>query len=694
MQANQQTTSSAPALSTDDAKKIVAWVKQQYGNIKSQRTVIERQWYYNMAFYFGRQYVAFRSTGNSVVGPGSGLYTPYAPPWRSRPVINRVRPIIRKEMTKLLSQKPTAFIVPASSEDEDVFAAQAGEQIWETIYHEKKVRQELRKAVWWNSICGSGFLKCYWDDTKLDESNQVMGDVCIDNITPFHLMIPDFREEEIEKQPFVIQAQLKNIEAVQIAYPDLNVGGSKSSPNEIIDSTWMNLAGVGTKDGETDLVLMLEAWIKPNQLKMFPDGAMVTIVGEQIAQVNMGWPYEHAMYPFAKIDHVPSGKLYGDSVISDLISLQKEFNRRRGQIQEAANRMAKPQWVAEKGSVDATKMTSEPGQVILYSPGFNEPHPVPPVNLPPYLFEELDLIKADMNDISAQHEISKGQVPPNVEAATAISFLQEQDDSMLASAYESVEEAMEKVAKLVLNYVKQYWDFERTVRVTGIDGSFDVMAFKGSQVGDNTDIRIEAGSSLPTSRAGRQAFLMDLLKLGAPNLDPNMLLELMQIGGVEKLYEHVKVDVRQAQRENIRMAAATPEIMQQFMEGQQQDAALHPEKYMDPETGATRGMSSPEGEPRPPLIVPVNNFDNHQTHIRVHNDYRKGQQFENTSDDVKQLFDLHVMMHTEQLGIFNMATATVGFKPNEEIPSDQAGGGAPAPMPPGPEPGPEGEMPQ
>lgn len=672
------------AISNKDSERIIGWTNEQYSKIKHSRAAIERQWYYNMAFYFGRQYVVYKAAGNTAVGIGSGLYTPPAPPWRARPVINRIRPIVRKEITKLLAQKPIAYIIPASSDDQDLFAAQAGEQIWESMYHEKRVRSTLRKVAWWNSICGSGFIKCVWDDEAVDEFNQAQGDISIISITPFHLMAPDFREEDIENQPYIIHAQLKHIESLQMMYPDGDFAVDAKSANEIIDSTWLNLVGSsGAKD--QSYVLVLEAWIKPQQFKMFPEGAMVTVAADNLVQYQPGWPYEHKCYPFAKVDHIPSGKFYGDSVVTDLISIQKEYNRRRGQIQESANRMAKPQWTAERGSVDATKMTSEPGQVLLYAPGSNSPVPVQPVNLPPYLFNEIELMKQDMNDISAQHEISRGQVPPNVEAATAISFLQEQDDTMLSHTYESFEEGIEKIAKLALSYVQQYWDYERTVKVTGIDGSFDVIAFKGSYLNGNTDIRVEAGSSLPMSRAARQALLLDLFKLGA--LETDDFLEKLEMGGVQKLFDNVRVDIRQAQRENLKMAAVTPDIMQQFMQAQQMQLQSDPTRFMDPETGEPRGMTSPQGEARPPLIVPVNNWDNHSLHITTHNKYRKGQQFENADQVVKDLFNLHVMMHMEQLAMRNMATLTTGFDPEKLI----TAGGQPA-LPPGPVPIPEGEI--
>src|SRR5690606_5934420 len=141
------------------------------------------------------------------------------------------------------------------------------------------------------------------------------------------------------------------------------------------------------------------------------------------------------------------------------------------------------------------------------------------------------------------------------------------------------------------------WDLPRTVKLAGDDEYFDTMMFKGSELRNNTDIIVEAGSALPISKAAKQAFIMDLMKMGF--IDPATGLEVMEMGGVAKIYEAVQVDVRQAQRENLRMSKIDDESYQMA-------------KMVNPDTA----------------IIPVNSYDNHQLHIETHNKYRKSQAFE------------------------------------------------------------------
>lgn len=610
---------------------------------QSARNGVERQWYLNYAFFSGNQNVQFRqSSGN---GPFD-LYIPSAPYYIVRLVINQVRKIIRKEISRLTAQKPNAFVVPASSEDADVFAAQAGEQIWDSLWRRLHLNKTLREAVFWQAVTGNAFIKSYWDAEKLDRESEKYGDISIDYISPFYIFVPDLMLTDIEQQPYVIHAQVRTKSWVKQTY------GFDATANASVESVNDNLkSAMGVmQDNKTSTTTVLEVWVKPGYLPELPKGGMFTIAANKIVQGFATWPYDHGEYPFAKLGATLSGKFYNTSIIEDLIPLQRELNRSRSQLIESKNKMSKPQLLSQKGAVDPKRITTEPGLVIEYNLGFDPPQPLPLQGLPSYVTEEISRLYDDMADISGQHEVSNGSTPPGVTAATAISFLQEQDEGLIATNYSSIEEALEKVAAQCLVYVKMYWDEARTVKVVGLEGTFDVQTFKNSSLRGNCDIRIESGSALPTSRAAKQAFVMDLMKMGF--IEPEEGLEILEVGGLNKIYERIQVDKRQAQRENLKMRVITEEDMQrQSIEWDQQD----PKNTIDPTTGQKLV---------PPLIVPVNTYDNHDLHIKIHNNYRKSQNFENASSVVRMVFEEHVKQHQEAISGMMLHPLT-GMEPSD-----------------------------
>lgn len=644
-------------------RQMVSWVEQQYKVMKQARNAVELEWMYNLYFYFGKQWVQ-RSTASSVGSNINARFVdPPIPKWLTRLIVNRVRPVIRTEHSKLISQKPTVTVVPASSDDKDYFAAQAGEQFWDSIYRAKKLKKVFARAAWWTCITGTGFIKSWWDPNELDRYNNIKGDICYSPVTPFHILVPDLKEEDLECQPYLMHIQTRDIDWIKLNYPDLQkVQPDTDGVTDILEDSFLTIRTNNNVQKQRQ-VLIKECWIKPGNLPQLPDGGLVTVIANQVVQFWPGWPYDHFNYPFAKIDHIPTGRFYAQSTIVDLIPLQKELNRTRSQIVDAKNTMAKPKLLYYRGSIDPNKITTQPGQGIAVTPGFDLPQPLPLPPLPAYVTEEIERIVVDINDISGQHEVTKGQTPSGVTAATAISYLQEQDESMLAPTYDSVEEAVEKVALMTLAYVKQYWTVPRMVKTTGIDGSFDSMVFSGATIGDNTDIRVEAGSSLPTSKAAKQAFIMDLMKMGF--IPPQQGLEVMDMGGLNKITEQIQVDAKEAQRENLKMAAVTPEQLQQYTQMQMQQAQIDPSTGMpqNPEYIAPPDPNQPPQMPppdqvgaippqppqpqvlNPPPIVPVNTWNNHVIHIQKHNNYRKTQAFEQLPKEVKDLFEAHVQDH-------------------------------------------------
>lgn len=655
----------------DFENKVISWTKSAHQRCRTIRQQMERQWYINLAFYIGKQNVAVIPISSaSSAATGVRLYIPPAPYYRSRPVINRVRPVIRTELAKLTAQKPTATIVPATGEDRDLAAAQAGEQIWDSVYREKKVKATFSRTMLWALTTGNGFMKTYWDPNKKDREGNP-GDFTYEMVTPFHIFVPDMLVEDIEEQPYVIHIQTKSPEWVKANFPNIKAQPNVMEANDILNDSFLQLVGAG--DFRKNAILCYEVWVKPGQIEFMPKGGMFTIIGDTITQFVEGNPYMHQQYPFIKFSHIPTGRFYADSVINDLIPIQREYNRTRGQMIEAKNRMAHPQLLAAEGSVDASKINTEPGQVILYKLGFPAPQPLPLQNLPAYVVQEVERLLLDFEDISGQHQVSKGQVPPGVTAATAISFLQEQDESMLSTTFQGIEDGFEKIGYQTLCYVRQYWDTPRTVKVVGRDSQFNVMTFMGSDLRNNTDIRIEAGSALPTSKSAKQALLMDLMSQGF--IPPEKGLELMDVGGVQRLYEEIQIDSAQAVRENMKMSTITDEDMNQYLQTfQGVDPATGEAILIDPNTG--QPLVDQMGNPTaPPLIIPVNSFDNHQIHIQVHNNYRKGQEYENLPQRLKDLFEEHVNQHMMALGAMPGMPAEMVTNPAPEGEEQQASGG-------------------
>lgn len=631
--------------------QIAGFLKQEYQKCKDQMEPMKKQWYTNLSFYKGDQYVEYIN-GRIVKRP--------APQGRVRLTVNRIKPVVRTELSRIITKEPTAEVIPASSDQEDIMRAEASQAVWQAMRSKLKLQEILEDAAFWVSTCGIGFIKIAWDPKyteefeKDDETITVEGQHQYSSVTPFHILVPDLMTRDIENQPYVLNVFTKPLEWVKTRYGNLFPEDYKPSvvaATEIIEQQYLNTKAQSQADQKPDACLIIEAWVKPDTISAMPKGGLVTMIDNVIVQLNDGGiPYKHGEFPFAKIENIPSGAFYSTSVIEDLIPVQQEFNRNRSQQVEARNAMSKPGWFYTEGSMNPSKVTTAPGQIIPIKPGAEKPTPIPLPSLPSYVMQEPEILLRDIEDLSGQHQISKGNTPAGVTAGTALQFLAEQDNSFMATTHMAVEHAIEKVARHTIFLALQYWDSPRLVRYVGRNKMVTSKYLTNVDFKGATDIRVERGSSLPDSKAARIAMYTDWITRGI--IAPEQGLELMGLSSMNDYWEIAKVDENQAHRENLRMTELPPEEVQVKRDELEAELNAKFAEIVDPMTGQPIDpMMNPIASQEMALldepVIPVNEWDNHDVHIEIHTRYMKGQEYETLDPVIQNEFELHIKAHRD-----------------------------------------------
>lgn len=636
---------------SEEGKKVVDWALSEFERCKSLKARVTSQWNLNLNMLFGKQWVEIV---NNAQGPA--IRQQQAPKWKRRKTINRLRSFQRTECSKLQSTLPSIVAVPSTAEDEDVRAAYAAEQAWQSYAEVKRFRRQYNAAIWWAVVTGNGFLKVWWNSAlkvRLPDGED-QGDIDYRKVSPLNIFIPEPREREIEDQPYVIEAYTRTVEWANSSYPEALKGKKLAASTSSVEFAAEGALGAdGAK--KLDSVTVKEMWVKPGANKILPEGGFLVLVDDILVDYMQGYEYSHGEYPYTKIEHMYNDTFWADSPLVDLIQLQREYNELRTEVAVAARRMGTPQLLVSKGSVQVSKLTNEPGSVIEFNPGHNKPEPLPLSALPQYVLEQQDRVLQDFEDISGQHDVSKGQAPTGVTAGTALAYLGERDDNYLTPQYQGVEEAFERIAKQTLMLFQQYVDVERKIKVIGLDGAFDTLLLSGADIAHGTDIRVQPGSSVGQSQAAKMQQVMDLVGMGM--LPPEQGLKMLELGGPQKVLDIMNAAERKAQRENMRMKALkdNPEEIEQakaaFIESAQPTMMEMIQQMvasgMSPEE-ATQQIQQAVEQSMPPVIA-VDDFDIHEVHIEVHNRFRMSQEYEALPPEVKEEFDKHVQSH-HQIG--------------------------------------------
>jgi hypothetical protein len=178
---------------------------------------------------------------------------------------------------------------------------------------------------------------------------------------------------------------------------------------------------------------------------------------------------------------------------------------------------------------------------------------------------------------------------------------------------------------------------------------------------------------------------MDLARMGA--ISPQQMLDMMEIGGVQTLVDRMRIDMRAAQRENLKMKQLTEDMILQFNQGMMKKALQGAPGTVDPQRGIPT-VDAANLSTYPP-VVKVNKWDNHAVHVTTHNNFRKTQAFELLSPMVQDQFDRHITIHesyqmmSQQNPMFAMAQQgmpqeAMGMTPEMQTgPQDPSMGGPP-----------------
>ena len=128
---------------------------------RSHRDKLERQWYLNIAYFLGHQYLQWDPHSRK-------LYLPSAPRHRQRIVINRLMPIVRRITASTLRQKPQWVVSPATTETEDQITSQIATHYLKYQWRALGMDTKLIDLIKWRSTCGNAFIRVFWNPFKGD----------------------------------------------------------------------------------------------------------------------------------------------------------------------------------------------------------------------------------------------------------------------------------------------------------------------------------------------------------------------------------------------------------------------------------------------------------------------------------------------------------------------------------------------
>lgn len=408
--------------------------------------------------------------------------------------VNLLLNIYRNVLARLRLAYPGVVVLPASPSSEDIAKAKASETALRYYWMQANIRKELGTVIEWLLTCGTAALHSYYNPTKDQVETKA--------VNPYDLYFePDV--PSVEDSQWVAIRTIETRDQLKEAYPDFAEEIDHAASRNSADGNY----GQPYQDGgPDDRVEIFEIYWR--------DGRHAISMGDTYLYQDDQYPVDMFPVQVMKYSNIP-GRLWGVSMLAPLVDLQWLYNKGRSQVINNVELMSNPKWLVPKTSgVSKAAITDRPGEKIYYNAAGGAPKQVAMAPLPQYVLSNIQNLQVEMQDVAGVHNISLGKRAIGVTSGKAIQALAQQDSGQLQVTQMSIEEATRDMAKTVLLLMRKFYSEEKMMRMLDATGQVVFKQINGSDLVEDPEIFIEAGSLFRDEAQDRDAKIMEMLQLG------------------------------------------------------------------------------------------------------------------------------------------------------------------------------------
>jgi hypothetical protein len=461
-------------------------IVSKLSDAKNSKSTHEREWDLNQRFLQGQQQITYdRNLQSYTQRRGSS----------NVPTINQLLPIYRTVTSKLSASYPGIVVLPSSPSKDDIIKAQASEAALRYYWKQQKVEVIINKIVEYLLIFGNAGMLSYYDPDK--------DLICTKAVKPFDIFY-DSGLADVEDALWVaIRCYYSKADLIE-AYPDFKDKIEKYSSGNAGNSSQQNNYA-NSNYVPPDKVDIYEVYMKDGRFGFLLDDTYL-FEGEMPENI---FPFQHIKYT-----DIPN-RLWGMSMLSPLIDIQSYYNEARGQILMNVKTMANPKWLIPKNSgVAPNAITSAAGEKIYYSPAGGTPQQVPAAPIPAYVIDNIRQLQAEMMDVAGIHSTTLGKRATGILSGKAIETMTAQDVSALQITQNNIESACAEMAKVILVLMKEFYTEPKMYRMLDNGGRVIWHQIQGTNIVDDPEISIEAGSLFQDKAEDREARTIALFQAG------------------------------------------------------------------------------------------------------------------------------------------------------------------------------------
>ena len=277
----------------------------------------------------------------------------------------------------------------------------------------------------------------------------------------------------------------------------------------------------GNQDPQDQRVTVYEWYdIKTNMMAVCAEGSEEFLVDPTPTPFTFGHPFTMLrnydipdfFYPMGDLEAIEPLIDELNKTRSIAIQVRKKFARKTLYREGAFNAAGRQALMSDVDNtmVPVADEGADLGQVVMA---------MPQTPVPPDMFEHSDIVEKDIGDVSGVSEYQRGQVPETRRTATEASIIQDNVNARSADKLATVEKAIARVARRVIQLQQQFMTQVQAARIVGPDQGIFWVPYGPEDIQGEYDFEVEAGSTQPQNETVRRQTATAMMEAMQPFID-------------------------------------------------------------------------------------------------------------------------------------------------------------------------------
>lgn len=494
--------------------------------------------------------------------------------------VNHYRNIAQNILTMVTSTRPSFQARAINTDLKSQIQTNLANGLLEYYMRDKRLEQDLKRAVEYAIVLGSGYIKMEWNSTTgeihdvIEAEKQInpetgeeesigkdypiyQGDAEFTVLSPFDVVFDTTKENS--KMDWQLCRSFKN--KFDIA--------EKFAAEDV--SLYDDITGVRTKSeqaqyrisltpfDETCDVPIYEFFHRPTE--SLPQGRYVLYLTKDIILVDTILPYRKL--PIFRITAADIlGTPYGYTGMWDLLPIQDAVNSLYSTILTNQHTFGVQNVVSERDSgLTMTQLSSGLNHLEI-NPGSNPPTALNLTQTPGEIFNFLQMLERSMETVSGINSVARGNPDPkqNLRSGNALALVQSQALQFISGLQQSYIHLIEDVGTNLVTLLQDFASVPRIAQIAGKSNTTYMKEFTGKDLSAINRVIVDAGNALAQTTAGRSEMATQMMQMNLIKT-PEEYLSVINTGKLETMTESQNKQLLLIRAENERLTDGKVEVI-------------------------------------------------------------------------------------------------------------------------------------